>query len=66
MVRVSAAGESFGLVFPGLGHLPPVTLPDYWIDRHEVTNREFKRFVDDGGYRRAEFWREPFVKEGGR
>ncbi len=64
MVRVSAAGESFGLVFPGLGHLPPVTLPDYWIDRHEVTNREFKRFVDDGGYRRAEFWREPFVKDG--
>ena len=64
MVRVSAAGESFGLVFLGLAHLPPVTLPDYWIDRHEVTNREFKRFVDDGGYRRAEFWREPFVKDG--
>ena len=64
MVRVSAAGESFGLVFPSLAHLPPVALPDYWIDRHEVTNREFKRFVDDGGYRRAEFWREPFVKDG--
>ena len=39
-------------------------LPDYWIDRHEVTNRAFKRFVDDGGYRRAELWREPFLKDG--
>ena len=39
-------------------------MPDYWIDRHEVTNREFKRFVDDGGYRRAELWREPFQKDG--
>ena len=49
---------------PGLEHLPEVNLPDYWIDRHEVTNREFKRFVDDGGYRRAELWREPFLKDG--
>ena len=42
----------------------PSALPDYWIDQREVTNRDFKRFVDDGGYRRAEFWREPFVKDG--
>ena len=49
---------------PGLEHLPEVHLPDYWIDRHEVTNRAFKRFVDDGGYRRAELWREPFLKDG--
>ena len=49
---------------PGLEHLSEVTLPDYWIDRHEVTNRAFKRFVDDGGYRRAELWREPFLKDG--
>ena len=28
-----------------------VRLPDYWIDKLEVTNREFKAFVDAGGYR---------------
>jgi dienelactone hydrolase len=39
-------------------------LNDYWIDRTEVTNRAFKKFIDDGGYRRPEFWREPFVKDG--
>ena len=48
----------------GLEHVPAVRLPDYWIDRHEVTNRAFKRFVDDNGYRRPELWREPFLKDG--
>ena len=40
-------------------------LDDYWIDRFEVTNRQYKEFVDQGGYRRREYWREPFI-EGGR
>ena len=39
-------------------------LGDYAIDRTEVTNRQFKRFVDDGGYRRRELWKEPFVQAG--
>ncbi len=39
-------------------------LPDYWIDIYEVTNRQFKQFVDAGGYRTREYWHEPFVKDG--
>ena len=35
---------------------------DYWIDRFEVTNRQFKEFVDHGGYRERDYWREPFVE----
>ncbi|MHC4696147.1 MAG: bifunctional serine/threonine-protein kinase/formylglycine-generating enzyme family protein [Planctomycetota bacterium] len=42
----------------------PVGLQDYWIDKHEVTNREYKEFVDAGGYRRQEYWKQPFVKDG--
>ena len=34
------------------------------IDRYEVTNRDFKRFVDAGGYRKKEFWKHPFQKDG--
>jgi formylglycine-generating enzyme required for sulfatase activity/dienelactone hydrolase/predicted Ser/Thr protein kinase len=64
MVRVASSGEPFQLFIPGLDHLPGVNLPDYWIDRREVTNRDFQRFVADGGYRRKDFWREPFVKDG--
>ena len=41
-----------------------VAVPDFWLDRFEVTNRDFKRFVDAGGYRRREFWPEPFVRDG--
>ena len=63
MVRVVSSDEPFQLFIPGLDHLQPVSLPDYWIDQREVTNRDFQRFVDDGGYRRAELWREPFVKD---
>jgi eukaryotic-like serine/threonine-protein kinase len=35
---------------------------DYWLDRFEVTNRQFKEFVDQGGYRRHDYWREPFIE----
>src|SRR5262249_6158924 len=27
-------------------------------------NRDFKEFVDAGGYRKKEYWKEPFVKDG--
>ncbi|HKS94712.1 MAG TPA: protein kinase [Terriglobia bacterium] len=43
---------------------PAVQLPDYLLDRYEVTNREFKKFVDPGGYRSPQYWKAPFVKEG--
>ncbi len=42
----------------------PVELPDYLMDRYEVTNREFKKFVDSGGYKKRDYWKEPFVKDG--
>ena len=37
---------------------------DFWIDRFEVTNRQFKTFVDEGGYERQDYWREPFIESG--
>ena len=44
----------------GTGVAAPVTLPDYWIDRLEVTNAAFKQFVDAGGYRDRKNWKQPF------
>lgn len=43
-----------------LGVAQTVTLSDFWIDQHEVTNGEFKRFVDAGGYRDPKYWKHPF------
>jgi serine/threonine protein kinase len=39
-------------------------LDDFWIDRFEVTNRQYKEFVDRGGYTQRAYWREPFVEDG--
>ena len=36
----------------------------YFTDRHEVTNRQFKYFVDKGGYQKREYWKTPFVRDG--
>ena len=41
-----------------------VPVPAFWLDRFEVTNASYQKFVDAGGYRRAEYWREPFRKDG--
>jgi len=27
-----------------------------------VSNRKFKEFVDQGGYKRREYWKHPFTK----
>lgn len=47
---------------PGLDHMAPEPIADFYMDRFPVTNREYKRFVDDRGYQRPEFWTEPFVQ----
>lgn len=42
----------------------PVELADYWLDKYEVTNKQFKEFVDRGGYQKKDYWKEPFLNEG--
>jgi dienelactone hydrolase len=39
-------------------------LPAFWIDRCEVTNREYKGFVDAGGYQDPTYWTVDFTREG--
>ena len=41
-----------------------VRLHDYFIDKYEVTNREYKEFISAGGYLKREFWRHKFIQEG--
>jgi formylglycine-generating enzyme required for sulfatase activity len=33
-----------------------VSLDAYWIDKYEVTNRQYARFIADQGYARRELW----------
>ncbi|MEO8681962.1 MAG: SUMF1/EgtB/PvdO family nonheme iron enzyme, partial [Vicinamibacterales bacterium] len=39
-------------------------LDDFFIDKYEVTNQEYKEFISAGGYLRREFWRRPVVRDG--
>ena len=46
------------------GKLPALKLSDFFLDKFEVTNHQYKKFVDDGGYKRPEFWKEKFIRDG--
>ena len=37
---------------------------DYFIDKYEVTNKQFKKFVDSGGYRNPAYWKNEFIRDG--
>jgi eukaryotic-like serine/threonine-protein kinase len=60
---VVVAGGRVGLAYP-LNQAPKVQIADFLIDRHEVTNEEYKKFVDAGGYEKREYWKQPFVRDG--
>jgi formylglycine-generating enzyme required for sulfatase activity/dienelactone hydrolase len=55
----AAAGTPFSM-----NPFPSVEIEGFWLDKTEVTNRQFKEFVDAGGYQKREYWQEPFVKDG--
>ena len=54
-------GRGWGDFIAFVGWVGPYQLPPFYVDRYEVTNRDFQRFVDAGGYERRDYWREPFV-----
>jgi serine/threonine protein kinase/formylglycine-generating enzyme required for sulfatase activity/dienelactone hydrolase len=60
---VVVGGATTRLGYPD-GQAPSVMIDDYLIDRHEVTNEEYKKFVTDGGYQKRDFWKQPFVRDG--
>ena len=47
-----------------LGWIGPYDLPSYYIDKNEVTNLEYQRFVDSGGYSKPQFWPATFQQNG--
>jgi hypothetical protein len=61
LVRVG--GSDIEIFLPGLEHLQ-IVLSDYFIDQNEVTNLQFKQFVDAGGYADPEYWEYSFLRDG--
>jgi len=52
MVRVQGAETAIG------------KLADFFIDQHEVTNKQYKEFLQSGGYRNKKYWKQKFIKDG--
>lgn len=63
MVRVDGGGR-YRIVAWSRPTNEQAALDDFFIDQFEVTNREFKQFIDGGGYERRELWKHPFVRDG--
>jgi dienelactone hydrolase len=63
MVRAAPVRGPFSIYIFGL-ETPRVRFDGFWVDRYEVTNRQYKAFVDAGGYKRREWWVQPFTKDG--
>jgi len=58
-----------GSIPPDMVRVPGAELPigkldDFFVDRYEVTNKQFMEFVDRGGYRNREYWKHHFIKDG--
>ena len=62
MLAVPAAGYQDYIW--SLGALGPYDLPEYYIDRFEVTNRDYQKFVDADGYRNRAYWKHRFIRNG--
>jgi serine/threonine protein kinase/dienelactone hydrolase len=56
-------GEYCG-TYAEIGQLQPIKVNGCWIDKYEVTNKEFKEFIDRGGYAKPEYWKQTFLKNG--
>ena len=46
--------------------LPQTEVPAFFISRHEVTNAEYKEFVDAGGYERSSLWEDLDLRKEGK
>jgi predicted esterase len=59
MVFVSGGNTPTGVLAPG-------KVPAFLIDRHEVTNSQYKEFVDAGGYGRVVYWQGMEFRNGSK
>ncbi len=62
---VAVPGGAFPVGLTGFNSDNPVAIDEFAIDRLEVTNRQFKEFIDRGGYASRVYWTDlPFIQDG--
>ncbi|MFC1633433.1 protein kinase [Planctomycetota bacterium] len=60
-VHSSRASSRVGDIYR-IGDIKVIAAPAYCIDKYEVTNEQYKNFVDAGGYRNQECWQHKFIR----
>ena len=61
MVYVSES--SSGVALSVVHGVERAYIPAFLIDKYEVTNRQFKEFIDSGGYEDKKYWTHEFAKD---
>ena len=61
---VEVPGAKWGDMIDFIGWVGPYRIPPFYLDRFEVTNRDYQKFVDAGGYEKQEYWKEKFIRDG--
>jgi serine/threonine protein kinase/formylglycine-generating enzyme required for sulfatase activity len=61
---VSVPGGDYRLVSWSRPTDRRIKLGDFFIDKYEVSNLQFKAFISAGGYVKREFWKHSFIRDG--
>jgi dienelactone hydrolase len=63
--NIIAGLDKKGSLLPGMVRVKGrYGVGDFFIDRYEVTNEQFREFVNKGGYQKREYWKHEFIKDG--
>ena len=62
MVRIPARVTPMLIV--GLEHHGGKMVGEFLVDRFEVSNKDYKKFVDAGGYENRDYWKVPVYQDG--
>jgi formylglycine-generating enzyme required for sulfatase activity/pimeloyl-ACP methyl ester carboxylesterase len=61
MVRIPKSTTEMQIM--GIEKYGPRDVPEFLIDKFEVTNKQFKAFVDAGGYTNEAYWTFPILED---
>ena len=59
--QAQALAAQFGEYFAVETPQRTIDLDAYYVDKFEVTNQQYKEFVDRGGYENRQYWKQPFT-----
>jgi serine/threonine protein kinase/cephalosporin-C deacetylase-like acetyl esterase len=62
MVKIPS--DSVESILIGMPEGQSVLINEFFMDKYEVTNQQYKKFVDAGGYQKEVYWKFSFLRNG--